>query len=133
MAPSGAASRGDCAAIFAFDESKATLLTRSRALGCDLEPHINSKRIFVQQVDPAEMSPGEFVQTIRRQVEQNKCRIIIIDSLNGYLNAMPEERFMIVQLHEMLTYLGQQGVTTILVVAQHGMIAATMQSPVDAT
>jgi len=127
------ASRGDCAAIFAFDESRGTLLARSAAMGCDLEPHIKSGKIFVQQIDPAEMSPGEFVQTVRRQVEQNNCRIIVIDSLNGYLNSMPEERFMIIQLHELLTYLGQRGVTTLLVVAQHGMISSNMQSPVDAT
>jgi circadian clock protein KaiC len=128
-----AAARGDCAALFIFDESRATLLARSKAMGCDLEPHIKANKVSVQQIDPAELCPGEFVQGVRNQVEQKDCRIVVIDSLNGYLNAMPEERFMIVQLHELLTYLGQQGVTTMLVVAQHGMVSSSMQSPVDAT
>jgi circadian clock protein KaiC len=126
-----AAARGDNAAIFAFDESRETLLARSAALGTDLRPHIEAGRIAVQQVDPAEMSPGEFVHAVRRQVEERGCRVVVIDSLNGYVNAMPEERFLTIQLHELLTYLGQQGVTTLLVVAQHGLMGAAMQSPVD--
>ena len=87
----------------------------------------------MQQIDPAELSPGEFVQIVRRQVEECKCKVIVIDSLNGYLQAMPEERFMTVQLHELLTYLGHQGITTILVVAQHGLMGSGMQAPVDVT
>jgi circadian clock protein KaiC len=126
-----AAARGDHAAIFAFDESRETLLARSAALGMDLRTHIDSGLVTVQQVDPAEMSPGEFVHAVRDQVEQSQCRIVVIDSLNGYMNAMPEERFLTIQLHELLTYLGHKGVTTILVVAQHGLMGSTMQSPVD--
>ena len=126
-----AAARGERAAVFAFDESRATMLARSAALGMDLAPHIQSGRVTVQQVDPAEMSPGEFVQTVRRHVEDCDCRLVVIDSLNGYINAMPEERFLTIQLHELLTYLGQKGVTTILVVAQHGLMGSAMQSPVD--
>jgi len=97
----------------------------------DLRPYVEAGRIVVQQVDPAEMSPGEFVDAVRRQVEDRACRVVVIDSLNGYMNAMPEERFLTIQLHELLTYLGQQGVTTILVVAQHGLMGSAMQSPVD--
>ena len=126
-----AAARGERAAVFAFDESEGTLLTRSAALGIDLQPQIDAGRIIVQQVDPAELAPGQFIHLVRRQVEQHECRIVVIDSLNGYLNAMPEERFLVIQLHELLTYLGQNGVTTILVVAQHGLMGTAMQSPVD--
>jgi circadian clock protein KaiC len=125
------AARGENATIFAFDESRDTLLARSTALGMDLRPHIESGRITVQQVDPAEMSPGEFVHAVRRQVEERGCRLLVIDSLNGYVNAMPQERFLTIQLHELLTYLAQQGVTTLLVVAQHGLMGNAMQSPVD--
>jgi circadian clock protein KaiC len=126
-----AAARGECAAIFTFDESIGTLVARTAALGVDLQSQIDAGRITVQQVDPAEMSPGEFVNAVRRHVEERKCRIVVIDSLNGYINAMPEERFLTIQLHELLTYLGQKGVTTILVVAQHGLMGSAMQSPVD--
>jgi circadian clock protein KaiC len=125
-----AAARGENAAVFAFDESRGTLLARTNGMGIPLEEQIASGRVNVQQVDPAELSPGEFVQIVRREVERRKCRVIVIDSLNGYLNAMPEERFLNIQLHELLTYLGQQGVSTILVVAQHGLMGH-MQSPVD--
>jgi circadian clock protein KaiC len=128
---SAAAARGECSAIFAFDESRGTLLARSAALGMDLAPHIKANRVMVQQVDPAELSPGEFVYAVRRRVEQQNCKLVMIDSLNGYINAMPEERFLTIQLHELLTYLGQKGVTTILVVAQHGLVGKEMQSPVD--
>jgi circadian clock protein KaiC len=126
-----AAARGEAATIYAFDESRATLLTRCAALGIPLEAGLSNGHIMVQQIDPAELSPGEFVQMVRRQVESRKTRIIVIDSLNGYLHSMPEERFMTIQLHELLTYLGQQGVSTIMVVAQHGMMGVAMQSPVD--
>jgi circadian clock protein KaiC len=126
-----AAARGEHATIFAFDESRTTLLSRSAALGVDLGPHIDAGRVTVQQIDPAEMSPGEFVQVVRRHVEGDRCKLLVIDSLNGYLNSMPEERFLTIQLHELLTYLGQKGVTTILVCAQHGLMGSAMQSPVD--
>jgi circadian clock protein KaiC len=87
----------------------------------------------VRQVDPAEMSPGELVHGIRGAVESHGARIVVIDSLNGYLNAMPDERFLIVQLHELLTYLAQADVATLLVGAHQGLIGAHMQSPVDAS
>jgi len=87
----------------------------------------------VQQIDPAELSPGEFVHAIRRAVEQHHAKIVVVDSLNGYLNAMPDEQFLIAQLHELLTYLGQRGVASVLVAAQHGLMGAQMHAPVDAS
>ncbi|NDZ14550.1 circadian clock protein KaiC [Variovorax sp. WS11] len=128
-----AAKRGECAALFIFDESINTLRTRCEGLGMDLGPYIDSGHIRVRQVDPAELSPGEFVHEIREAVEQHEATMVVIDSLNGYLNAMPDERFLIVQLHELLTYLGQNGVATMLVGAQHGLIGMQMQTPVDAS
>jgi circadian clock protein KaiC len=87
--------------------------------------------VKLQQVDAAELTPGEFAYSVRHSVEKDKARVIVIDSLNGYMNAMPEERFLAAHLHELLTYLGWQGVTTFMMVAQHGMIGNNMQSPVD--
>ncbi len=127
-----AARRGENVAIFAFDEGLGTLLSRSRALGMDLEEHFTTGRITIQQVDPAELSPGEFVHAVRAAVEERNASVVIIDSLNGFLHAMPEEQFMELQLHELLTYLRQQGVVSILVMAQHGLLGS-MGSPVDVT
>jgi circadian clock protein KaiC len=128
-----AAERGERAVIYVFDESEATLLMRSQALGIDLKRHVDAGRIRVQQVDPGELSPGEFIYRIRRAVENESARVVVIDSLNGYLNAMPEERFLTIQLHEVLTYLGQQGIVTLMVVAQRGLLGSGMQTPVDAS
>jgi circadian clock protein KaiC len=128
-----AAQRGENAALFIFDESIKTLLTRCAGMGMDLKPHIDSGHISVRQVDPAELSPGELVHDIRRAVTQDNAKVVIIDSLNGYLNAMPNEQFLIIQLHELLTFLGQSGVATLLIGAQHGLIGMQMQTPVDAS
>jgi circadian clock protein KaiC len=128
-----AARRGEPAAVFAFDESLGTLLARAAGMGMDLQAHVASGRIHVQQVDPAELSPGEFAHAVRRAVERDGARLVVIDSLNGYLQAMPEERFQTAQLHELLTYLGQQGVVTLLVVAQHGLLGNSMAGPVNAS
>ncbi|MDP9996291.1 circadian clock protein KaiC [Variovorax boronicumulans] len=128
-----AARRGECAALFIFDESVNTLRTRCAGLGMDLEPYIASGHLRIKQVDPAELSPGELVHEIRLAVTEHAATVVVIDSLNGYLNAMPDERFLIVQLHELLTYLGQAGVATLLVGAQHGLIGMQMQTPVDAS
>ncbi|MBT2335242.1 AAA family ATPase [Variovorax paradoxus] len=128
-----AAQRGECAALFIFDESLHTLRTRCEGMGMELAPHIESGRIKVRQVDPAELSPGEFVHLIRLAVVESGAAVVVIDSLNGYLNAMPDENFLIVQLHELLSYLGQAGVATLLVGAQHGLIGTQMQTPVDAS
>jgi circadian clock protein KaiC len=123
--------RGQSAAIFIFDESINTLLSRCVGLGIDLRPNLKSGKLMVQSIDPAELSPGEFAQTIRRVVEDDGVQLVVIDSLNGYLNSMPEERYLIVQLHEMFAYLGQRGVATLLVGAHQGMIGGPMNSVVD--
>ena len=128
-----AAQRGECAALYVFDESINTLTTRCAGMGMDLAPWIASGHISLRQVDPAELSPGELVHDIREAVRERGVSVVVIDSLNGYLNAMPDERFLIVQLHELLTYLGQAGVATLMVGAQHGLIGSQMQSPVDAS
>ncbi|WKB51195.1 ATPase domain-containing protein [Eleftheria terrae] len=127
-----AASRGERAALFLFDESISTLLKRMRGLGTDLQPLLDSGRLSVQQVDPAEMSPGEFVHLVGRIAREEHASVVVIDSLNGYLNAMPDENFLNTQLHELLTYLGQCGTTSLLVSVQQGLIG-TMTSPVDAS
>ena len=125
-----AADRGEHAVYFAFDEGRGTLEARARTLGLSLQPALDSGAIRLQQIDPAEMSPGEFASNVRRSVEVDKAAVIVIDSLNGYLNAMPDERFLILQMHELLTYLGQQGVLTILILAQHGLVGP-MDTPLD--
>ena len=128
-----AAARGEHASLFIFDESEATLVSRCGALGIDLHRYMDTGRITVQRIDPAELSPGEFAHAIRCAVERDAAVVIVIDSLNGYLNAMPEERFLIAQLHEILSYLGQQHVVSILVGAHHGIIGNQMRTPVDAS
>jgi circadian clock protein KaiC len=128
-----AAARGQRSAMFIFDESINTLLTRARGLGIDLAAHVAESRVTVQQVDPAELSPGEFAHAIRRAVEEQDVAVVVIDSLNGYLNAMPDERFLIIQLHELLTYLGHAGVATLLIGAHQGLIGSQMVAPVDAS
>jgi circadian clock protein KaiC len=128
-----AANHGLNAALFIFDESINTLFTRSAGLGIDLKKHVDTGRVTVQQVDPAELSPGEFAHAIRRAVERHGASVVVIDSLNGYLNAMPEERFLTIQLHELLSFLGQAGVATLLIGAHQGLIGGPMIAPVDAS
>jgi circadian clock protein KaiC len=127
-----AADRGESSALFLFDESPQTLISRCGELGVDLAKSLESGKVSIQQIDPAELTPGEFAHSIRRAVERG-AKIVMIDSLNGYLNAMPEERFLTIQLHELLTYLGQQGVATLLIGAHQGLIGSAMHSPVDAS
>jgi circadian clock protein KaiC len=126
-----AAERGDKSVIFTFDESSGTLLERARGLGMSLDQYIDSGLIKLQQVDPAELSPGEFVAAVRGSVRDGGAKVVIIDSLNGFLNAMPGEKFLSLQLHEMLSFLGQQGVATIMTLAQHGFVGTAMGTPVD--
>jgi len=126
-----AAQRGERAALFIFDESRRSLIKRSAAVGMDLDGALKNELITAQQVDPAELAPGEFANLVREAVEKHGARTIVIDSLNGYLNAMPEERFLTLHLHELLSYLGDHGVATILVMAQHGLIGSNMISSVD--
>jgi circadian clock protein KaiC len=125
-----AAGRGEHSVIFAFDEGRGTVEARARTLGLPLQEKLDSGLIRFQQIDPAELSPGEFAANVRRSVEVDGARLVVIDSLNGYLNAMPDERFLILQMHELLSYLGQCGVLTILVLAQHGLVGP-MDTPLD--
>ena len=128
-----AAARGQRAAFFVFDESPATLLTRTEQLGIPLAKGVADGLITIRPVDPAELSPGELMHLIRTSVERDGASIVVIDSLNGYLNAMPGERFLAIQLHEMLAYLSQRNVATILVSAHQGLVGGQMTSPVDAS
>ncbi len=126
-----AASQGRHAALFSFEEGLGTLCDRTAALGIGLQAHLAGGRITMKQIDPAELAPGEFVHLVRTTVEQKQARVIVIDSLNGYLNAMPEERFLTLHLHELLSFLSQQGVASLLVMAQHGLIGSRMEQPLD--
>jgi circadian clock protein KaiC len=123
--------QGESAALFIFDEGVQTLLARLAGMGTNLTPQIEDGKIKIQQIDPAELSPGEFSSLVRTSVERDGAKVVIIDSLNGYMQAMPNERFLTVQMHELLTYLNQQGVVTLLVMAQHGFMGPSMDSPVD--
>jgi circadian clock protein KaiC len=114
--------RGETATYYLFDEGRATLLTRSASLGMDLTPHIEAGRLIVTRVDPAELSPGEFASKVREAVEERGSTFVAVDSLNAYLHAMPGEQHLLLQMHELLSYLNQQGVTTLLVLGQHGVI-----------
>src|SRR6476661_8964903 len=125
-----AAARGERVGVFAFDEGLGTVFARAAGLGMPLQAQVDSGQICVQQIDPAEMSPGEFAHIVRHSVEHDGYRVVIIDSLNGYMNAMPEERFLVLQMHELLSTLNQLGVITILVLAQHGLVGP-METPLD--
>ena len=128
-----AVARGDHAATFVFDETKSALLARSAGLGIHIKEGSGPREIAIRQIDPVAISPGEFAYSVRHSVEQGGARVIIIDSLNGYLNAMPQNSFLTAQLHELLSYLNNQGVATFFTVAQSGIIGTNMSSPVDAS
>ncbi|WP_302479968.1 ATPase domain-containing protein [Sphingomonas bacterium] len=122
--------RGDRAAYFLFDERLPTLMIRSAALGMDLQPHIDSGLLELRAIDPAEMSPGEFAALIRDSVNERGAKVVVIDSLNAYLHSMPNEQFLVLQMHELLTYLGQQGVVSLLILGLHGVMG-DIRSDVD--
>ncbi len=124
--------RGEPALMVTFDETIGILLERARGIGFDLLPHIEAGRLRLEQIDPAEISPGEFAGRVRDAVALHGVRIVAIDSLTGYLHSMPEQPFVVLQMHELLTYLNQQGVVTMLILAQHGMVGQ-MASPIDLT
>lgn len=128
-----AAQRGECAALFVFDEVVGTLRARAEGMGMPLSKYVESGQIRIRQVDPSELSPGEFVHEIREAVTEHQARVVVIDSLNGYLNAMPDERFLIIHLHEVLSFLAQSGVATLLIGAQRGVMGLQMTAPVDAS
>jgi circadian clock protein KaiC len=127
-----AVKRGEHVALFVFDEELGLLFSRSKALGIDLESLCDSGNLIIEQMDAAEVSPGEFAHKVRTCVERSHSRTVVIDSLNGYQNAMPQEQFLILHMHELLQYLNRQGVATFLTVAQHGLVG-DMKSPVDVT
>ena len=116
-----AASRGKRSAIFTFDERIPTIVARAEGLGMKLRDALAAGTIVIHEVDPSEMSPGEFSATVRKAVEIDNVQVVVMDSLTGYLNAMPDDRFLLLHMHELLTYLGHVGVCSILTVAQHGM------------
>jgi circadian clock protein KaiC len=122
--------RGEKAAYFLFDEGIPTLKARAAAMGMDVDGHCRSGDLKLYQVDPAELSPGEFASRVRHAVEVDGCKFLAIDSLNAFLQAMPGEKYLLLQMHEMLSYLNQQGVLTMLVLGQHGMIG-DVRSEVD--
>jgi circadian clock protein KaiC len=122
--------RGERATYYLFDEGLGTLLARSAALGMDIEPFIDSGQLQLKPVDPAELSPGEFSTLIRTAVERDGSRFVVVDSLNAYLQSMPGEQFLLLQMHELLSYLNHQGVTTLLILGQHGMVGE-LRSDVD--
>ncbi|MEO6580167.1 MAG: ATPase domain-containing protein [Sphingomicrobium sp.] len=122
--------RGEKVAYFLFDEGSNTLLARAAAMGMDLGAYCESGQFTLSQIDPAELSPGEFASRVRHAVEEDGVKLLVIDSLNAFLQAMPGEKYLLLQMHEMLSYLNQQGVITLLVLGQHGMIG-DVRSEVD--
>jgi len=122
--------RGERAAFFLFDERLPTLMIRSAALGMDLQPHIDEGRLSIRQIDPAELSPGEFATAVCQAVERDGAKVVVVDSLNAYLQAMPEDGHLTLQMHELLAYLGQQGVVTLMILGQHGLLG-DIRSDVD--
>jgi len=128
----GAISRGERAAMFVFDEELGLLIERAKGLGIDLQQMVDSERLVLEQIDAAELTPGELSERIRRCVEHNHARTVVIDSLNGYQASMPGEHALILHMHELLQYLNRSGVSTFLTVAQHGLVG-DMKAPVDVT
>jgi circadian clock protein KaiC len=122
--------RGEKASYFLFDERMPTLLARSAALGMDLRPHLESGQLELRAIDPAEMSPGEFAAWVRSAVESHRASVVVIDSLNAYLQSMPNEQFLVLQMHEMLSYLGQKGIVSLLILGLHGVMG-DVRSDVD--
>lgn len=125
-----AAENGERSAIYLFDESKETLYKRMSALGFDVQKHVVNGLIHIRQIQLAELTPGELAHMVSQDVEKNETRLVVIDSVNGYLMATPQEKFLTMQFHEMLSYLNRRGVVSILVVGQYGLIG-NMQSPID--
>ncbi|MQA39640.1 ATPase domain-containing protein [Rugamonas aquatica] len=127
-----ATQRGEPCAMFLFEEARNNMLNRAAGLGMDLAGAIDRELLTIQQIDPAELAPGQFSHAVMQAVERG-ARVVVIDSLNGYLNAVPDERFLAIYLHELLTYLGQRGVVSIIVGVQQGMLGSGMTTSVDAS
>lgn len=126
-----AAERGERTAAFIFEETVSTLKGRAAGLGMNLDPFVRSGKLSIAHLDPAEVSPGEFSDMVRSSVEKDDVRIVLIDSLNGFLQAMPGEQYLALHLHELLTYLNNRGVLTLLVLAQMGLVGSAMHTPID--
>jgi circadian clock protein KaiC len=126
-----AADRGETAVMFLFEERVGTLRARADKLGMPLSKHMDSGKIVVKQIDPAELAPDEFTSLVRHAVTEQHARLITIDSINGYFNAMPEARFLTLQMHELLAFLAERNVASVLTMAQSGVASANMVSPVD--
>jgi circadian clock protein KaiC len=127
-----AVERGEKAALFIFDEELGLLFTRAKSMGIDLEALRDSGNLLIEQIDAAELSPGEFSHRVRHRVDTARVQTVVIDSLNGYQAAMPEEQSLLLHMHELLQYLNRRGATTFITVAQHGLVG-DMKSPVDIT
>ncbi len=127
-----AAARGEKAFLYLFEENQRTLIERSKSLGMPVAELIERGQIIVRQVDPAELSPGQFVHLVQQNVTHDHGRVVVIDSLNGYLQAMPDAKFLTIQLHELLAFLNHHGAVTLMTVAQHGLLGS-MTAPVDLT
>jgi len=125
------AARGEPVSIFLFDEGVGTLRTRAKALGMPIDAWDDRANVSVSQIDPTELAPDELIHRIRQTIERDGPGMVVIDSLNGYMHAMPDERYLTVQLHELLAYLAQRGVITVLVMSQHGMLGQNMTTPLD--
>lgn len=126
-----AAGRGERCAVFGFEENIRTVMRRARQLGMGIDRHAEEGVLSIRSVLPAELSPGEFADLIRESVDRDGARVVLIDSLNGYLNSMPEERFLAAQLHELLGFLNGRGVVTIMVLAQRNMTGPAMPAVAD--
>jgi circadian clock protein KaiC len=122
--------RGEKAVYYLFDEGLSTLVTRARALGLDVAPYMASGHLRVVPLDPAEVSAGEFAHSVRHAVEDGEASVVVIDSLNAYLQAMPGSKYLMLQMHELLTYLNHRNVVTILILGQHGLLG-DVRSEVD--
>jgi circadian clock protein KaiC len=124
--------RGEKAALFVFDEELGLQFSRMKGLGIDLAEMQRSGNLVIEQVDAAELSPGEFAHRVRKRVDEEQIKTVVIDSLNGYQAAMPEENSLILHMHELLQYLNRRGAATFMTVAQHGLVG-DMKAPVDVT
>jgi circadian clock protein KaiC len=119
------------AAIFLFDERASTFVTRCDALGMQLSQRLNSRAVSLTQIEPGDMSPGEFSYRVRTAVDRDNARVVMLDGLNGYLNAIPQVEAPLVRMHELLSFLNERGVVTLMIVAQHGIVGSHMTTPLD--